>query len=277
MERIKEAVEIAKANRSRLSEPFPKESRVERSRVAERGRVSTGFTPGDGAPMRLDPNYLKSMRIVADDVVDPRSRGFEMLRTQVFRKMGESGKQTIGITSPTAGCGKTVCALNLAMSIARLPERSITLVDLDLRKPQVASYLGLPIGPGIDDVLRGRAPLEDIVIVPEIGKGRFRILPTYVASRNAAEYIASSRLAEIVQMLRAQDPMGIILFDLPPVLAVDDVISFLPHLDSILLVVASGQTTVSDIANSERLLGATDIMGIVLNKSEEGAEAGYSY
>ncbi len=84
-------------------------------------------------------------------------------------------------------------------------------------------------------------------------------------------------MSEMVQLLRAQDPAGIILFDLPPVLAVDDVISFLPQLDSVLLVVASGQTTISDIANSERLLGATEIMGIVLNKSEEGAEAGYPY
>ena len=57
----------------------------------------------------------------------------------------------------------------------------------------------------------------------------------------------------------------------------DDVISFLPQLDSVLLVVASGQTTVSDITNSERLMGATEIMGIVLNKSEEGVEAGYTY
>jgi protein-tyrosine kinase len=89
--------------------------------------------------------------------------------------------------------------------------------------------------------------------------------------------MASSTLAEMVQTLRGQDPGGLILFDLPPVLAVDDVISFLPQLDSILLVVASGQTTVNDISNSERLLGATEIMGIVLNKSEEGAEAGYPY
>ncbi len=93
--------------------------------------------------------------------------------------MSEANYQTIGITSPSSGCGKTVCALNLALSIARLPERSITLVDLDLRKPQIAGYLGLADGPGVDDVLRGRAPLEDIVVVPEIGKRRLRILPTF--------------------------------------------------------------------------------------------------
>lgn len=114
-------------------------------------------------------------------------------------------------------------------------------------------------------------------MVPEIRKGRFMALPSFNPSRSAAELVASSKMAELVQLLRAQDPSGIVLFDLPPVLAVDDVISFLPQLDSVLLVVASGQTAVSDITTSERLLGSTEIMGIVLNKSEEGGEASYYY
>ena len=65
--------------------------------------------------------------------------------------------------------------------------------------------------------------------------------------------------------------------DRTPFLAVDDVISFLPPLDPILLVVASGERTVSDIANSERLIGAAHMMGIVLNKAEQSGEGSYSY
>ena len=275
MERIKEAVEIAKANRDRLVGGAPREPRVAPEGGQRRPRAE--FSSGSGQPTPLDPHHLKTMRIVADDVADPRGRSYEMLRTQVVRRMSEAQKQTIGITSPTAGCGKTVSAINLALSIARLPERSITLVDLDLRKPQVADYLGLPPGLGIDDVLRGRAPLEDIVVAPDISQGRLRVLPTHHSSRNAAELIASSRMAEMVKQLRSEDPGGLIIFDLPPVLAVDDVISFLPQLDCILLIVASGQSTVSDISNSERLLGGTEIMGILLNKSQEGVEAGYQY
>jgi protein-tyrosine kinase len=238
---------------------------------------SIGSGQFSGRRIKLDQRYLKSMRIIADDLAEPSSRGFEMLRTQIFRKVGDSGPQTIGITSPTPGCGKTVCAVNLALSMARLQERSITLVDLDLRKPQVATYMGLPKGSGVEDVLNGHNSLEEITLLPEAGQGQFRILPTFHSSRSAAALIASSQMADFVQHLRAQDPSGIVLFDLPPVLAVDDVISFLPHLDSILLVVASGQTTVSDISNSERLLGATEILGIVLNKAEEGFEVGYNY
>jgi protein-tyrosine kinase len=274
MERIKQAVEMAKANRERLGDISPPE--VVARRVAP-PRKSQPAGSSRARVVQLDAKYLKSMRIVTHDITDPRSRGFEMLRTQLLRKMSERRLQTIGITSPTAGCGKTVCALNLAFSIAHLPERSVTLVDLDLRKPQIASYLGLTGGQGMDDALSGTARLDDISIVPEIGSWRIRVLPTYQPSRNAAQYISSTRMSELVQQLRADDPEGIILFDLPPVLTVDDVISFLPNLDSILLIVASGQTTVSDITNSERLLGSADLMGTILNKSNETIEDGYRY
>ena len=277
MERIKQAVELARANRKRLGEAVPDEPISRRQVPGTRARPEQYVGPTGARAVRLDENYLRSMRIVTQEEGNPDARGFEMLRSQLYRKMGEGKHQTIGITSPTAGCGKTVCALNLALSIARLPERSITLVDLDLRKPQVASYLGLPPGKGMEAVLRGEAGLDEISVVPEIGAWRFRVLPTYAASRNAAELIASTRMSEVVRQLRADDPEGIILFDLPPVLAVDDVISFLPHLDAILLVVASGESTVSDIANSERLIGSAQMMGIVLNKAEQTGDGSYSY
>jgi protein-tyrosine kinase len=276
MERIKEAVEIAKADRLQLGGRVSPKGPGPREQSSGLRARDFGVS-GDGELTRFNREHLKSMRIVSDDASDPRGRGFEMLRSEVFRKMKENSFQTIGITSPTAGCGKTVCALNLAFSMARLPERSVTLVDLDLRKPLVANYLGLPPGPGLDDVLRTGSPIEDIIIVPEISNGRMRILPAYRPSPQAAEHIASSRLSELVQVLKGQDPQGAILFDLPPVLAVDDVISFLPNLDCVLLIVASGQTTVSDISNSERLLGVKRLMGIVLNKSEEEMEIGYGY
>lgn len=277
MERIKEAVELAKANRS-LSETSTQRAPQARLRSTAVGvGQAVDFGALGARPVHLEAGHLKAMRIIAGDVADPRNRGFEMLRTQVLRKIAESGHQTIGITSPTSGCGKTVCALNLAFSIARLPEKSVTLVDLDLRKPQIAGYMGIAPTPGIDAILRGEAALEDIAVVPDVGARRFRVFPTARASRNAAALMASSQMAGLVQKLRDQDREGVILFDLPPVLVADDVISFLPQLDCILLVVASGQTTVADITNAERLLGDTEVLGIILNKSEEGGEANYYY
>ncbi len=76
MERIKEAVEIAKAARSRLGEEWPREARTRRTDGV--GKSRAGFVPGSGELTPLDAKHLKAMRIVADDVADPRSRGFEI-------------------------------------------------------------------------------------------------------------------------------------------------------------------------------------------------------
>ena len=161
MAHIQAAVELAKASRSRLEKGTPPRQ-APRSQVSEssgEAAAVVALVTWGGRAVPLDHEHLKAMRIVAEDVTDPRARGFEMLRTQIFRKMSEPRHQTLGITSPTSGCGKTVCALNLAFSIARLAERSVTLVDLDLRKPLMRSYLGLPAGPGIDGLLRGEATI----------------------------------------------------------------------------------------------------------------------
>ena len=59
--------------------------------------------------------------------------------------------QILGITSPTASCGKSVIAANLALSIARQPDRSVLLVDMDLQKPQIAEISGAEVRTGIDE------------------------------------------------------------------------------------------------------------------------------
>ena len=281
MERIKAAVELAKADRARLSGASPP-VRAPGPRVTRPPALSNQESDAVKSRVHLDPAHLKTMRLVAHDAEDRRGRVFEMLRTQVIRKMTDSHYQTIGISSPTSGCGKTFTAINLALSIALLPGRSVTLVDLDLRRPHIADCLGLKPGAGMERLLRGEARVDDIIVEPDIGMGRLRVVPTYRASRNPAVQMVSQELSEMVQELRAKDPGGLIMFDLPPVLVADDVISFSPQLDCILLVAAAGQTTAGDISNSERLLGPSEesrgvpeILGIVLNMAEQSGELSY--
>ena len=106
------------------------------------------------------PSIWKRHRIVAHGSSSEHGRYYDMLRTQVLQEMDKKSWQFLAVTSPTAGCGKTVTACNLAMSISRLPERSVLLVDLDLRKPTVANYLGIEGNGGVLSVLEGRATLR---------------------------------------------------------------------------------------------------------------------
>ena len=163
------------------------------------------------------------MRIVSHNKDDLRSRSFDMLRTQVLQSMDNAGWQVLAVTSPTAGCGKTVTACNLALSIARLPERSVLLVDLDMRKPKVADYLGIKRDFGLLSVLHGRQNLLDTIVQVGIEREQFLVLPGE-HTPESSEWMASPAMATLLQTLKREYRSRIVILDLPPILAGDDVL-----------------------------------------------------
>ncbi len=181
----------------------------------------------------------------------------------------------IGVTSPTAGCGKTVVSTNLALSIAR-HNRPVLLVDMDLQKPQVANYLGLNCKQGVLSVLEGKTDFASSIIEARIKNQTMSVLPCEASTLNSSEWMASRPMDAIMQQIRRDYKDCVVIFDLPPVLAGDDVITILPQLDCVLFVAAVGTTTVSDIKESNKHLEATSVVRFVLNKSAEMPATYYS-
>jgi Mrp family chromosome partitioning ATPase len=216
----------------------------------------------------LKAAHLESMRIVAHNKDDLRARSFDMLRTQVLQSMDTNGWQFLAVTSPTAGCGKTVTACNLALSIARLPERSVLLVDLDMRKPKVADYLGIRRNFGVLSVLQGRQHLSDAIVQVGIEREQLLVLPSEQTNASS-EWMASPSMATLLQTIKREFRSRIVILDLPPVLAGDDVLSILPHLQSVLLIAEAGSSSVSEIKECAKHLKATPIVRVVVNKITE--------
>src|SRR5437868_9450092 len=119
MENIRQAVERAKALSEQPSISF--------QMPPQRPKHGLGIAQDGEAPHRfeLDRAYLQSRRIVAYDGKDPHSRPFDLLRTEVVRSMDLKGWKTLAVTSPTANCGKTLTAINLALSMARQDRKSV--------------------------------------------------------------------------------------------------------------------------------------------------------
>jgi Mrp family chromosome partitioning ATPase len=216
----------------------------------------------------LKASYLESMRIVSHNKDDLRARSFDMLRTQVLQSMDTNGWQFLAVTSATAGCGKTVTACNLALGIARLPERSVLLVDLDMRKPQVAHYLGIKRDFGTLSVLQGRQNLSDAIVQVGIEREQLLVLPGEQTNASS-EWMASSSMATLLQTIKREFRARIVILDLPPILAGDDVLSVLPHLQSVLLIAEAGSSTVLEIKECTKHLKATPVVRVVLNKITE--------
>ena len=222
----------------------------------------------------LDEAHLERHRIVTLQQNNPLRVSFDLLRTQVLHKMQEHGWRTLAVTSPSMQSGKTVVSINLALSIAHHPSKTALLVDFDLRRPQVASYLGLPDGHSLNDVFADRVDLHSAIV--HAGIPGFLVLPTRDRVNGAGEILASDRVTRMIRGLRDEHPDRIVVIDLPPVTAVDDVITVLPKVDCVLMVVGNGDSTRREMEEARRHLARFPLLGVVVNKApEQAARGGY--
>lgn len=278
MERIKHAIARAKQERQQQHTVGRASSAIDGAKSYARAVNGVGESRA-ADPVQIVPvdrRHLQDMRIVAHDGSEGYSSHFDMLRTQVLQRLEAASQKVVAITSPRSGCGKTVMAINLAMSIARQIEQGVLLVDLDLRKPQIARYLGLQPSAGIGDIIAGTCTPSEAMLVPDLCGHRLTVVATPNAVSNPTEQIVSSNMLTIMSGLRKDPRYRIIMFDLPPMLASDDFLAFLPQVDAALLVASAGETTVHDIAECERLIDPDKLLGCVLNKVAE-SEASHHY
>ena len=221
------------------------------------------------APIRaieLNAARLESRRIISYDVADQRSKSFDVLRTQILQEMDRKHWQVLAVTSPTAGCGKTLTAINLAISIARQPERAALLVDMDLRKPQVTRRLGIGCENGLVGVLDGRSSLPAAMIRAQIGRHEVLVLPAETTPADSSEWMASRAMRDVLQAIKRDFRPWTVVLDLPPMLLGDDVLAILPLVDCALLVTAVGTTTVSEVEECNRYLQSSNVVRVVVNK-----------
>jgi Mrp family chromosome partitioning ATPase len=191
-------------------------------------------------PLRAD--HLERHRIVAYNKNSNMNRPIDLLRTQVLRAMDENGWRTLAITSPTPEAGKTVLAINLAMSIAHHTKTAL-LVDFDLRRPRSAAPWACPWS--------RRTTSSDgqgrVAGLPEPTLPRFVVLPTRVPVPLSTEMLSSPKVNNLISDLRNRYESRICIFDLPPLLSSDDAITVLPKFDCVLLVVANGMNNKKEI------------------------------
>ena len=215
--------------------------------------------------VELDDAVLDAERIVAWRRADPAHVAFDLLRTRLLALMAAQGWRRVLVTAPGPGCGTTTVAANLAVSLARHGTARTLLLDLDLRAPRLAGRLGLGAVPlSLPGWLASDAPARSHFV--RVARGLAVCLNTEPAP-NPAEILHAPRTARRLDAaVAALDPAAVVC-DLPPMLACDDALGFLPQGDCVLLVAAAGRTTVEEIAECEHLLaGNANFLGVLLNR-----------
>lgn len=234
--------------------------------VASTSTVSNHIQYTRTRTVEIAPHVLERHRVTSVNN-DTSADAFRLLRTQILMLMRQNRWQTLAVTSPNKGAGKSTVSLNLAISFAMEVDYTSLLVDADLRDPDLRPMLELEPGPGLADYLMGKADLESLLIHPNIGN--LVVLPGGAPVANTAELMRSPMMAEMIRELRGRYRDRLIVFDVPPILAGADTLALSSYMDATILLVEECKSVRDDIERSIDLLRQSNLIGIVLNKSRE--------
>jgi protein-tyrosine kinase len=276
--RILKALEIARRGRGQSG---PDDS-LSRTASRRKLQIDTEFDSGAGKRLaelnipRLSPSaeVLTENRVVSS-VFDSKSGAvdaYKMLRTKALRRLVTNRWQVLAVTSTVQGEGKTLTALNLALSISQDPNVDVVLVDGDLRSPSIQGLLGIEPRAGLYEYLEGSANLEDVLVSPDVPG--LAVIPNSHPVENSAEALTGPRMGQLMSELRSLSPSVIVIVDMPP-LIVDDVLAFAPLVDAMLLVFRTGVTSREDIATARELTADLPVLGCILNASMSTESGSY--
>ncbi len=223
----------------------------------------------------IDPAVLARNRIVTYSKDDPAHVPFDILRTKILKLFERNGWKSVAVTSPTMACGKTLISTNLAFSFARQKTSRTVLADVDLKRPQVRKIIGADCQVSMGDFLSGEIEVADYF---KRFDRNLALGLTNQSFRHSAELLQDKKAKDaLAEMNRTLQP-DVVIYDLPPMLASDDVMSFLEHVDCVLLIAASGISTIREIEECERQLSdLTNLAGVILNKYDLKSESYYEY
>lgn len=211
----------------------------------------------------VDPKQLLGNRIVTFEGGDSNSESYSLLAAQLRSISEADGFISLGVVSPNAAEGKSLTALNLAITLAKTTEQRVILIDGDLIYPSIHRLLNMRPEHGLIDLLNEDVELEDAIFGTNIQN--LWVIPGRFEADQPLEQIRSSHLEPLLNRL-SDGKRNVLIVDLPPILEKDDTIAMTACLDATILVVEYGKTKADEVSRSVALLKQTNLIGCVLNK-----------
>ncbi len=220
--------------------------------------------------------YTQSTECFLDPDITEKNRGicmfpdtdeielYKILRSRINHNSADKPMNTIMITSPNHGEGKTVTCINMGFTFAREWNHTVFLVDCDFKRQDIHNYLGIHSKYSLIDYFLNDVPLADLIVWPGVDK------LTLISGDNtlfdSSELLSSDMMSKLVKEMANRYDDRYIFFDVPPVLERSEAISLAPLMDGILMVVEAGVTSKKDVQKAIDLLPKDKFLGFVLNK-----------
>ena len=200
------------------------------------------------------------------------SEAYRTLRTNLEFTALNGELNSLVVTTPAAGEGKSTTLANLAVTMAQ-GGRSVILVDADLRRPAQHKIFGRLNEHGVSNTLLDETLIANPPLV-ESGVPGLRLLPAGPKPPNPAELLASPHMVQLIDSLR--NKADVILFDAPPVVPVTDAAILGTRTDGLLLVLQAGKTKREHAVRARALLEQVGvrIVGTVLTNARVDSNLG---
>ncbi|WP_239437311.1 polysaccharide biosynthesis tyrosine autokinase [Arthrobacter alpinus] len=222
----------------------------------------------------FDPDATKDPLVNATAMHSQRAESFRQLRTNLqFAHVSHKSK-TVLVTSSLPGEGKSTTATNLAIAMAESGQ-SVALIDADLRRPMVATYLGLESHAGLTTALIGQADVQELM--QPWGTNELHVLTSGRIPPNPSELLGSAEMKQLI--LRLEQAFDSVIIDAPPLLPVTDAAVLAQQVGGVVLVVGCHTAKKPQVEKAIATLELVDadVLGVVLNRLPIKGPDAYSY
>ncbi|MGE4092130.1 MAG: CpsD/CapB family tyrosine-protein kinase [Candidatus Binatia bacterium] len=235
-----------------------------------RRRKSTRRTLSKRILKGIDPHVVS---LTANTSIEAEQYRTICSRLEQIHK--EDGVSVIAVTSPAAGDGKSLTSINIAGTLAQFPGTQVLLIDMDLRRPSIAKYLGIPASHvGLVDLVGGTDLVFDET-VRTYDPFRLTVLPAGRPFATPHEVLKSQQFESLLNQVRSQ--FDYVILDLPPMLPFPDARLLENWIDGLVMVVGANHTPRKLLEEALNLVNPDKLCGMILNNDDYPLFGYYTY
>ncbi len=193
----------------------------------------------------------------------PVAEEYRRLKSMLLRETKEDFLNTIMVTSSVESEGKTMTAINLAVTLAQEIDHTVLLIDADLRKSMIHTNLEISNEKGLTDYLTKDMDISEILV--KTGIGKLTVVPAGKPVDNPVELLASDKMKGLIKELKQRYMDRYIIIDTPPILSCAEGIAIGSYVDGVLFVVKEGNAKEKTVKTALNVLKDLNILGVVFN------------
>lgn len=261
MSKIEDALE--KANKLRKSGKAGKPEQAEDVEKPEKADSTDNTVKTDADKGAVSVDAVDGNLVTITQPYSPVAEEYRRLKSMILRATKKDFLNTVMITSAIDGEGKSVTAINLAVTLAQEIDHTILLIDSDLRKPVVHEYLGIDYKYGLSDYLTSDIDISEVMI--KTGIGKLVLIPAGKRVDNPLELLSSEKMKNLIKEVKQRYKDRYVIIDTPPILSFAEPIAIGANVDGIVFVVKEGHAQKRMIEDALNLIRGLNLLGIVFN------------